>query len=60
MESRTIGNSQIVVDDGALHAATVPRQERIPVYDPNGLHDCDGVTFSREQKRRALGLLRPL
>jgi hypothetical protein len=59
LDSRTIRDSQVTIDDGALLADSRPRNERASVYNPNGLSACEGITFSPEQKRRALKLVSP-
>lgn len=59
METRSVPESAVVVDDGARHAETVEHAQRMPLFDPNGLAKCDKMKFSPEQKRRAFALMRP-
>jgi len=59
LDSRTIRDSQVAIDDGALLADTQPRIKLTPVYNPNGLNPCEGITFSPELKRKALKLVSP-
>lgn len=60
MDSKTSQDRGVIVDDGARHAETVAHKERMPNFDKNGLRSCNGVTFSAEQKRWALNLIRPV
>lgn len=57
MTNETQRRSEIVVDDGARHADTVPHAERMPRFDRNGLHSCDVTVFTPEHKRRAWMLM---
>jgi hypothetical protein len=50
-------HSKLVVDDGARHAETVTRDERMPLFNTNKLMVCDDFTFTAEHKQRALALL---
>ena len=57
MTHQTERRSEIIVDDGARHADTVPHEERMPRFDRNGLDSCDKTVFTPEHKRRAWTLM---
>ena len=59
MDAKTIRESAIVADDGAVHAETLSRKERMPLFDKNGLNACKDAKFSVAQKRQAWNLIRP-
>ena len=59
MNSKTIRESEVIVDDGARLADAQPRTPRPAVYRSNGLSACEGIVFSPEQKRRAFKLASP-
>jgi hypothetical protein len=59
LKSRTIRDSQVTVDDGALLADSQPQTQRPAIYSRNGLNTCEGIVFSPAQKRRAFKLISP-
>lgn len=59
LKAKTVRDSEVIVDDGALHAETVARKDRMPLFDKNGLEACKDVKFSMGHKNRAWSLIRP-